>query len=360
MNMICKPDLEKVTERFEAWWNCEIVDRPLVSIDVTPPPGPPLLKKRYDSLRERWMDTDFILDQFETSLRGRVFLAETIPIFCPNLGPEIVSTLFGAELEFGETTSWSKPVAASCFDLLKCEPDFDNRYWAWICRATDLSLQRGAGQWLTAVTDLHTNGDLAASLRTPQNLCMDLAEDLDGVAAAVERVTDYFPAIYDDLWSRIRAAGQPSTTWLPSLHTGRSYALSCDFICMISPAMFERAILPSIVREMRFLERSLFHLDGPGALCHLDALLACPELNGVQWVYGAGNGPAARWVPVYQRIQTAHKCMMILCEDIGDAEAILPQLRPEGVWLSVGGSYPLDVAQDFIRRIGEWGAHRPG
>jgi hypothetical protein len=30
----CKPDFEQVMSRFEAWWQCEIIDRPPVTIDV--------------------------------------------------------------------------------------------------------------------------------------------------------------------------------------------------------------------------------------------------------------------------------------------------------------------------------------
>ena len=30
------PDFERILARFEAWWHCEIVDRPLVSVGVRP------------------------------------------------------------------------------------------------------------------------------------------------------------------------------------------------------------------------------------------------------------------------------------------------------------------------------------
>ena len=352
-----KPDCEKVLARFEAWWQCELVDRPLVTMSVKPPkPGPAFPVKKHATERERWFDFEYILDRLEASLPHRVFFAESFPMYMPNLGPEVCSTLFGAGLEFGPATSWSVPVAKNCADILKMKPDFGNVYWKAIQRATDLSLARGRGRWITGVTDLHTNGDLPASLRDPQHFAIDMAEDLDTATAAVEHVTEFFAAIYDDLWGRIRAAGQPSTTWAPTLHAGRSYVTSCDFICMISPAMFQRAILPSIVREMRFLERNIFHLDGPGALRHLDALLAQPELDGLQWVYGAGNGPARKWMDVYKKAQAAGKCLQINCENLADAEAFIPELKPGGVWFIVGGAYTLDEAKGFVKKLEKWAA----
>ena len=355
MQLEHKPDFDKVMARFEAWWQCELVDRPLVTMSVRPPkPGPALPARKHATERERWLDFEYALDRFEAALPHRVFFAESCPVFMPNLGPEVCSNLFGADLQFSPATSWSVPVAPSCADILKMKPDFDAFYWKAVRRATERSIARGKGRWVTALTDLHTNGDLPASLRDPQHFAIDLAEDLDTATAAVEHVTKFFPAIYDDLWGLVRAAGQPSATWAPFLHAGRAYVTSCDFICMISPAMFQRAILPSIVREMRFLERNYFHLDGPGALRHLDALLALPELDGLQWVYGAGNGPARKWMDVYKRAQAAGKCLQVLCEDLADAEAFVGQLKPGGVWFTIGGAYTLDQAKAFVKKLEQW------
>ena len=357
MELAHQRDFDEVLKRFEAWWECQVIDRPPVSIAVRrekPPAETP--QKAHGSLRERWLDTEYALDCFEAGLDGAVFLAETVPSFMPNVGPELYATLFGCELEFSPGTSWSIPIVKSCREMLGLKPNFDNVYWNAIRRATDLSLERGDGKWITAMPDLHPNGDLLASLRDPQELCLDYADDIESVREALEHFDPFFPAIFDDLWDRIAAKGQPGTTWTPYLHAGRAYVPSCDFICMISEEMFRRTILPSLVKEMRFLERSIFHLDGPGALRHLDALLEQPELDGLQWVYGAGNGPASRWVKVYQRAQAAGKCIQLCAEDADDALAVAEHLKPEGVWFCIGGAYSLDEAKGLLDRIERWSA----
>ena len=349
-------DFERVLERFEAWWVCEIVDRPPVTIGVRPEREPVLPVKRHATLREEWFDFEHKLDVLEAGLETAVFVGESYPRFEPKLGPELCATVFGCELEFSETTSWSVPVAHSSHDVRKIQPDLENVYWRAVRRATDLSLERGAGRWITAMPDLHTNGDLVAAIRNPQDLCLDCADDLASVRAACDYVTDTYATMFDDLWGPIAAAGQPCCTWTPYLHAGPAYVTNCDFICMISLKMFEEAILPSLVREMRYLERNIFHLDGPDALRHLDALLALPELNGLQWVYGAGNGPAARWVDVYRRTQAAGKCIQLACEDIDDAKRVAEHLKPEGVWFCPGWGYTRDEAEAFIRWAADWAA----
>ena len=349
-------DFDRILERFEAWWQCEIIDRPPVTIGVRPKREPELPDKQHATLREAWFDVEHKLDVLEARLETAVFVGDSFPRFEPTLGPELCATVFGCELDFSESTSWSIPVAHSCHDILNIKPDLDNVYWNAVRRATDMSLERGEGRWITAMPDLHTNGDLVAAIRNPEDLCLDCADDLASVGAACDTVTDFYPAMFDDLWSRIAAAGQPCCTWTPYLHAGPAYVTNCDFICMISPGMFTDAILPSIVREMRYLERNIFHLDGPGALQHLDALLALPELDGLQWIYGAGNGPAARWVDVYQRAQAAGKCLQIPCEGTHDAQAVAEHLKPRGVWFCPGGGHTRDEADAFIQWVADWAA----
>lgn len=367
MQLELKPDFDQVLRRFEAWWHCELIDRPLLTMGVKRAvAGNARGRTRRDhatpghaTLRDAWMDREAACDRFEAELAGREFLAESVPIFWPNVGPEVVATLFGSELDFSEHSSWSHPVAGSCREILTMKPNFDNPYWGAIRRGTDYSLQRGRGKWITGLTDLHTNGDLLAALRDPQNLCMDLIDDPEGVRLACEHVTRFVPAIYEDCYNRIAAAGQPSTCWLPALHAGKSYTTSCDFICMIAPEMFQAAILPSLVEEMRYLECNIFHLDGPGALKQMDALLAIPELNGIQWVYGAGNGPARRWMDVYKRVQAAGKNLLIALSDWADLDAMIEALRPEGVWLAGLEAQSAEHHADVVKRLERWAANRP-
>jgi len=357
MELERKPDFDRALERFEAWWNRQIIDRPPVTISVKPERPTRLPEKRHATLRQRWLDVEYAIDRAEAAVAGGIFLAETFPRYEPSVGPELCATIFGAELEFMETTTYSTPILKSCREILRLRPNLDTPYWNNIRAKTDLSLARGRGKWITALPDLHTNGDLVAALRNPQDLCLDLADDLEGVRAACDYVNDVsYRLMFDDLWGRIRAAGQPCTNWTPVLHAGRMYTTSCDFICMISPRMFEASILPALCGEMKWLERNIYHLDGPGALKHLDALLALPELDAVQWIYGAGSGPARRWIDVYQKIQSAGKGIQLIAEDVHDAQAVAEHLGPEGVWFCPGGAYARADAEDFIAWTSRWAA----
>lgn len=353
MDLTFKADYEQCLARFEAWWHGQIIDRPPVTTYIKRPP-PPMPEKTHATLREWWMDVEYALDRAEASMKTATYFAETFPQYWPNLGPEIVGTLFGCELDFNERSSWSRPVATTCRQVLGMKPDFDNVYWQTIRRMTKLSIERGKGRWLTGLSDFHTNADLLASLLDPQEVCLQYADDFEGAKLACEHVTDFFADIYEDCWKLIEPTGQPSTSWLVAPHMGKSYATSCDLICMVSPQVFQEAIRPSLVREMQYLDCNIFHLDGPGALKHLDSLLEIKELNAIQWVYGAGQGTAKDWIDVYKRIQAGGKGIQLLASDYADALAVMEHLRPEGVWITVNTSYTLDEANAFLKTVQKW------
>lgn len=357
MELTTVPEFPKILERFEAWWQCEIIDRPLVSLSAArqrePRNKPP--EKTYPTLRDQWLDVEHQLDCIEADLDGRVFVGDTFPSYDPGVGPEICATCYGCELEFSPGTTWSIPIVQTCQDVLKLTCDLNAFYWNWLRAATDASLERGRGKWITGLTDMHTNGDLLASLLDPQQLALLYADDPKGVDAACDHVRDDFALMYDDIYDRIAAAGQPSTSWTPTLHAGKSFVLQCDFICMISPADFQRTILPMLDYEIAHLERSIYHLDGPGALVHLDVLLET-DLNAIQWVFGAGQGCAKDWIDVYKRIQAAGKGVQIFAEDLAEAKLLAEHLRPEGVWLCMGSQVQPDEADAILKWAQRWAA----
>lgn len=353
MTLKTKPDFDKTIARFEAWWHGEIVDRPPVSLWTKPTRAYRGPNSTHATLRERWLDTEFAVESFLAGLQGAQFLGDTFPVFFPNVGPEITSTLFGCDLEFSETTSWSKPIVHEPDDwhrILQIPPNFDNDYWQAVERMTDLAIERCEGRYIVGTTDLHGNYDILAGLRDPQALCMDVLDCPELLQRVGRHVSLGYVESFQRSHKKLAGAGFGSTTWLPTYHEGPSYVPSSDFWCMVSPTVARELIWPDILVEMAPLERSIFHLDGPQALPHLDLLLDHPQLNAVQWVYGAGHGPAARWIDVYRRIQQAGKSLQLLATNTTDALGVLREIGSKGVWVTVCEPFEsVEEAQAFLR-----------
>lgn len=106
---------------------------------------------------------------------------------------------------------------------------------------------------------------------------------------------------------------------------------SSDFSCLVSEADFEEFIIPELMEEINFLDASIYHLDGPGALRHLDRLLKIEKLKGIQWVYGAGQPTARYWIDILKKIQDTGKLIHISIEP-SDLKPLCEALKPEGVY----------------------------
>lgn len=354
-----KPDFEEVSRRFEAWWKCAILDRPLVSLSFPRPESEqqPLPESRHDRLRDRWLDAEYQARRADIRMGNTIFFADSLPVVWPNLGPEIFSAYYGCPMEYGERTAWSEPILTDGWEdrLASLRLDTEGFFYRKTLEMTDAFIERGRGRFIVGYTDLHAGGDAVAALRGPEALLMDTLERPDEVRSLCERITTDFLRVYDRLHEKLAAAGMPSTTWIHALCTGKLHIPSNDFSCMISAAAFEDLFVPGIIRECRHMDRCMYHLDGPQALRYLDRLLELPEIHAIQWVPGAGQEYWLEWIDVYRRIQEKGKALMIQAVPAADLDRLFETLRPEGVWVNaVPGIDNLEEAQAVLKRFHTW------
>jgi hypothetical protein len=351
-----KPDYDVTEKRFEAFWQGEILDRALVNITLPKMQQKRVPVREYPDQETRWLDVDFRAEQRAAELENNEYLGEALPIAFPNMGPEIFSAWCGCPYGFGETTTWSEPCI---IDWEKDGPDavldMNHPLFKKTVKFTRNLLDLGKGRFITGYTDFHPGGDHLAALRDPEVLAMDLIDHPGEVKAKLtESYRDFF-RVFSFFYDILSSEGMPSTTWLPSIHPGKAYVPSNDFSCMVSTDMFREFFLEGIREECRFYDRSIYHLDGPGALRHLDDLLAIPELNAIQWVPGAGNEGFTKWIPVYKRIREAGKSIQVTHIDIDELPVLFENFRPEGIWLSsISGIDSRETAENVLKRVSAW------
>ncbi|MEI6210595.1 MAG: hypothetical protein WCR06_03105 [bacterium] len=354
MGLDAIPDWEQRLARVDAFWDRAILDRPVVCICApkSDPRYPRPAGKTFATHRDRWMDFEYVADCALADTMNREYLGDALPTAFPNLGPEIFNGFLGMELEFGEATAWSHPNLHDWSGIEAIAFDPANAYWRAVCSLTDILLAKGRGKFYTGLTDFHPGGDAAAAFRDPQQFNIDLIESPDEAKRLVRRVTDIYLRVFDLSWGRVHAAGQAITSWPGIVSTRKWYVPSNDFSCMVSPAMFNEFFLPGLVEECRALEASIYHLDGPNALGHLDSLLGIRELNAIQWVYGAGHGRASDWIPVYQRCQAAGKGLQIFLEP-DEYDLCMEQLSPEGLYISTWVN-SREEGEALLRKVARW------
>lgn len=356
MEFLYKPDYESSRKRYQAFWEREIIDRPPVSIAFRKEgANEPLPEKHYDSLEEKWLDIDRRIEEMAEDIARTDYLYDALPVAWPNLGPEVFSAWCGCGYRYGETTTWSEPAIEDWErDFEKTRLDMNHPLFRKMIEFTEKLLAAGRGKFIVGLTDFHPGGDHVAALRDPQNLAIDMIEEPEYVKKALTRANPEFFAAYGVFYNMIHAAGMPTTSWTPLIADNTYYIPSNDFSCMVSNKMFEEFFLPGISQECSFFEKSIYHLDGPGALRHLDSLLSISELDAIQFVPGAGNEGYSRWVNVYRRIQKAKKGIQMMCH-VRELPLIFETLRPEGIWFSsIGGIDSRETADMVVQRIAQW------
>jgi hypothetical protein len=335
-----------IRERYHEYWNFENHDRPLVAGVVQRDGSVPASWLAEVPVADRWLDTPNVIRMVRSRLEHTAFFGEAFPAFNPNLGPDFLGAVMGCDLQFGESTSWAHPIVKDWRSHEDLHFDEENPWWQKIVEITQAALNDSHGDYLVGITDIHAGMDGLVSLRGPDRLCMDLFDDVDSVKSRIWQVHDVFRSVFERLWALTSPMQGGTTNWMGLLHPGRQYVTSCDFSCLISPEDFNEYVVPELIAELSFLDASIYHLDGSGALRHLDRLLMLRELNGIQWVPGAGQKPMREWIPVLKRIQDAGKLLQLTIEP----EDLLPlceALRPEGVHLSCQFADEYDAREAF-------------
>ena len=326
-------DFEAIKQRFDAFWDREVLDRPLIYITA---PRDKQRKMKFPipkSMEERWTNIEYILNRMELHLENTLFLGDAIPSYLPNIGPNSFTAFLGGNLVFkDEHTSWVGPFLE---DLLGYEPvlDEDNKWWKFMINLLGAVCEVAENNFLVGIPDIHYGGDSLEATIGARKLIRYLFHEPEVVKGLINKLTDICIAVFESYHEKISRIQKGSITWIPAYSRGRFFALQDDFSGFVSPKMFMELFLEEQERLSNHLDNSIFHLDGPMALKNLDALLELEPLDGIQWVPGAGAKPMSEWVDVCAKVLNAGKCLQIGCMP-NEVEFLLSKLKHEGLFIS--------------------------
>jgi hypothetical protein len=355
MELQNKPEFDSAMKRIDAWFNQELIDRPPVRFaehNAEYSTSHSLAGRNWPDLKSRWFDAEYQVDYFIESIRGRTFHGETFPIFCPNLGPNVYAAYYGAELEFGEVTSWIRHLIYNWGDEEYLKFSRENEYFLKIEELARIALEKCLELFMVGYTDLHGSLDCVADWRNPQLLCMDIFDCPENIHNLVRLANENFLPTFDHYDAVLKAHGQLSVNWMGIPSPGRIHIPSCDFTANVSAENFVEFYLPSLLTEVKDMTHNIFHLDGKGMIRHLDCILAVPEIQAVQWVQGVGNDlPIMQWLPLIKRIRAAGKSVVVDLQ-LSELEPFITEIQPEGLYLCLAA--PQADQPEILKRLEKW------
>lgn len=306
-----------LVSRFEDWWQRKNKGLPLMEV-VAVKDNANWTAVRPEKVEDWYLNADYLLAAQKDRLNNCIWLGDAYASLSADIGPGSLALYLGAEPRFSTDTVWYEP----CIDDIETEPvlafDPENKWWKTHVEMVK-KLRAAAGKdFLVNIPDLIENIDIYSAMRGPENTLYDIMDEPEKVERAIARIDDTYFRYYDELLSIVQDDdGIAAYTVFGILGKGRVAKIQCDFSAMISPAQFRQFVLPSLKKQAKKLDHSLYHLDGPDAIRHVPAIMEIGELDALQWTCGAGqpDGACPRWYPIYDDVTAAGKGLWIQIYD---------------------------------------------
>ena len=343
----------KIKENYRLWWAGKL-ERPIVRVWLSGAdpkrPEPAFPDYAFDSFYGPSASVEAIIDRWDYKLSMQRFLGDAFPVIWPNFGPGVLAAFVGACLENGQETVWFHPPKDQEIFDRSLTYDAENLWFNHIKNICRAAVQRWQGLVQIGMTDLGGNLDILASFRPGEKLLMDLYDYPDDVNRVLWQTHDLWHRYFDEINAILQPINPGYSSWECFFSEEPFYMLQCDFCYMISPSMFDKFVRPELVRTCQKLHNSFFYLEA-GTTANLDSLLAIDELDGVQWVAGAGQPSAIHDIDIYRRILSAGKKVQLLSPEEMTFELLDEVLNRLGTGRGIFTHILLPATQeDYARR----------
>ena len=384
-------DWNATKERWRAFWRRDLCDRPILNITVPkidkdikslsgvistadrPVKFSPEDAERIDKIRDsllpdrpaytpcfntnpgkEFMDIDQMIRRNLYNWSGVDFMGDAFAVL-NHRWSVADAMIFGCEPGFNEFAPWCDPV-----DLPGDPPALPHVYEngehrKWMLDSVKKACIESQGRFFTRTDWGNYTGDVLSSIRGSNQLMEDIGLRKEWVRKAADIVTRGLLDLYRDVCETINqySSIEGMINYLKCWSDSSVISLDCDVCCMISPSDFTDLFFNGLVEAVETFDCSIFHLDGPGAIKHLDKVMSIPELNAIQWVPGAGHTDIYQWVDLLQHIQKDGKKALLIQIAPSEADDVIKNLSPKGLAVSMWGETHDEVLQ-ALEKFEKW------
>lgn len=307
-----KIDYCKLINNYERWWNKEL-DRPLISVTLSEDKNfnrGDLIDLVYDTNKTENQIVD-VYNQYYSKLR---FLGDGYPHFYVRT-TGVLGVFMGQNytISKSDATAWYHKIdGVNHPDDLKFSIDHKNFMWKRTLNLMEKFEESFKGDVVLSGANLGGVCDIYHSMRGLQETLLDLFDYPEEVLRSFRRIYENWIEAYEIIQSKIDPnINHGYSHWTPILSQKPFDMIQADLAFMVSPEDFDKFIMKTLDWEMNYFDRTMFHIDGPGFLNHIDKLLSLPNLDGVQWIPGAGVDGVGHWEDLYEKISNADKLLQV-------------------------------------------------
>ncbi len=346
-----KKNLEETKQHYIDWWNHKGIVLNMwehFQEGVTPHADIPA-PKPYRDLNQRWFDPEWRAEYLDWYVAHSSLMADILPVANTQLGPGSLAAILGGVFEGGEDTIWIHPrpvvdgSSAAALSVVDGSPVddivFDPNHPNWLLHKNLLKAckAKAQGHYYVGMPDLMEGLDVLAAIKGTDKVLLDTVMQPEVLEHQMQQINDIYFQVFDELYDIIREGDEMAFCYFSSWAPGKMSKLQSDISTMISVDDYRRFVQPFIREQCQKIDYTLYHLDGVGAMHHLDALLEIEELNAIQWTPGVGEpqGGSPKWYDLYKRILAGGKSIMACWVTLDELRPLLDNIGGDGVHIEM-------------------------
>lgn len=341
-----KSNLEETKKHYIDWWNHKGIIlnmwehfqegvKPHADIPAPPP---------YRDLNQRWFDPQWRAEYLDWYVAHSSLMADILPVANTQLGPGSLAAILGGVFEGGEDTIWIHPDPNYSDDIV-----FNPQHHNYLLHKELLKAckAKAQGHYYVGMPDLMEGLDVLAAIKGTDKVLLDTVMQPEVLEHQMQQINDIYFQVFDELYDIIREGDEMAFCYFSSWAPGKMSKLQSDISTMISVDDYRRFVQPFIREQCQKIDYTLYHLDGVGAMHHLDALLEIKELNAIQWTPGVGEpqGGSPKWYELYQKIIAGGKSIMACWVTLDELRPLLDNIGGEGVHIEMDFHNEREVEQ---------------
>ena len=331
-----KPNLEETKKRYIDWWNHKGIILNMwehFQEGVKPHADIPA-PKPYQDLNQRWFDPEWRAEYLDWYVAHSCLMADMLPVANTQLGPGSLAAILGGVFEGGEDTIWIHPDPHYTDDIV-FEPNHPN--YQLHKQLLQACKRKAQGHYYVGMPDLMEGLDVLAAIKGTDKVLLDTVMQPEVLEHQMQQINDIYFHVFNELYDIIREGDEMAFCYFSSWAPSKMSKLQSDISTMISVDDYRRFVQPFIREQCQKIDYTLYHLDGVGAMHHLDALLEIKELNAVQWTPGVGEpqGGSSKWYDLYRKILAGGKSVMACWVTLDELRPLLDSIGGDGVHIEM-------------------------
>jgi len=298
-----KKNVDQAVARNRALWTGAPSNRILAKIEVD---GHSVLDLWVNALSPDVIpDKEKMFEAFVCHFRFREnLLDDAIPTARPSLGSSAYGAFFGADIQFGTSGAYSRPVLNDIREYKSLRYDFEDQWLARQIEATKYFCEHAAGQCGVSIIETMDNLNLAENL-VGSKIYLDLVDDPKTLLSFFDLALEFNVKLVEKQREYISKYEQGyfdiHEIWVP----GDAVWLSIDAWNLVGPQLFRRL-------GMRHIQECIDYFGGAWLHMHNQALHLLADAVTLKGVVGIGlldDPTEPRCFPRLREIQKISKGM---------------------------------------------------